>query len=107
MIIFKKIEYIKGLNTLLPPRVSTFFFFPLGFHFYYVRYLWFFIKTKMVLPLKLYSKLNEMPRQHQSNVTTCHIINFFIKNYIYIFKKWGGRSHPLSHLRDGRPPPSS
>jgi hypothetical protein len=46
-----------------------------------------FIKTKMLPPLKLCPKLNIMSRQHQSNVTTCHIINFLKKLKIILKNK--------------------
>jgi hypothetical protein len=72
-----------------------------------------FIKTKMILLLKFHKKLNRMPCQHQSNCTTCPLINFFVKKNIKNIKKlfflkkkiknfgtatpWpfgGGRNHP-------------
>ena len=72
-----------------------------------------FIKTKMVLSLKFYPKLNGTPCQHQSLTTMCHIINFFALKKIYIFSKklknknfGGGWPPPLAMGVAGLPPSS-
>ena len=59
----------------------------------------------MVFPLKFYLKLNEMLRQHQSNVVTRHIINLFKKIKIKLgvvvaipLAIWGvAKTTPIGH----------
>jgi hypothetical protein len=105
---FKKKKKKKklGLNTFLPLRVSTLFFFPLMISFLSHEIFVVFINAKMVPSLKFRLKLNGILRQCQSNIVTCHIINFFSNKKIKIGVAtaiWVWLATPFGH-GGGHPP---
>jgi hypothetical protein len=62
-----------GLNTLLPPKISTLYFFLLKVSFLSHKVTVVFIKTKMILLLKFRPKLNE-------NATSTPIKCFYVSH---------------------------